>query len=63
MTESDIMAELSYACLHAVAAPFVFGYIPARRIDDGTCGDAFVRVNLNLKLDHFFGRKMLEDNA
>ena len=45
MTENDIMAELSYAYLHAVAARAGFGCKVGSRIDDGASVDAFVRVD------------------
>ena len=45
MTENDIMAELSYAYLHAVAARAGFGCKVGSRMDDGASVDAFVRVN------------------
>lgn len=45
MTENDIMAELSYAYLHAVAARAGFGCKVGSRIDDSASVDAFVRVN------------------
>ena len=42
MTENDIMAELSYAYLHAVAARAGFGCSVESRIDDGASVDAYV---------------------
>lgn len=48
MTENDVMAELSYAYLHAVAAKAGFGCKVGSRIDDGASVDAFVRVNERL---------------
>jgi len=51
MTENDIMAELSYAYLHAVAARAGFGCKVGSRIDDGASVDAFVRVNEKLSDD------------
>jgi hypothetical protein len=44
MTENDMMAELSYAYLHAVAARAGFGCKVGNRIDDNAGVDAFVRV-------------------
>ena len=51
MTENDIMAELSYAYLHAVAARAGFGCKVGSRIDDGASVDAFVRVNERMAAD------------
>ena len=48
MTENDIMAELSYAYLHAVAARAGFGCKVGSRIDDGASVDAFVRIDEKL---------------
>ena len=45
MTENDIMAELSYAYLHPVAARAGFGCKVGSRMDDGASVDALVRVN------------------
>ena len=45
MTENDMMAELSYAYLHAVAARAGFSCKVGNRMDDGASVDAFVRVN------------------
>ena len=50
MTENDIMAELSYAYLHAVAARAGFGCKVGNRMDDGASVDAFVRVNERIDL-------------
>lgn len=51
MTENDVMAELSYAYLHAVAARAGFGCKVGSRIDDGASVDAFIRVNEKLAAD------------
>lgn len=51
MTENDIMAELSYAYLHAVAARAGFGCKVGSRIDDGASVDAFVRVDEKMDSD------------
>ena len=51
MTENDVMAELSYAYLHAVAAKAGFGCKFGSRIDDGASVDAFVRVNERMAVD------------
>lgn len=51
MTENDIMAELSYAYLHAVAARAGFGCKVGSRIDDGASVDAFVRVDEKMASD------------
>jgi hypothetical protein len=51
MTDNDIMAELSYAYLHAVVARAGFGCKTGGRIDDGSGVDAFVRVPERLDPD------------
>lgn len=51
MTNNDIIAELSYAYLHAVAARAGFGCKAGSRIDDGASVDAMVRVNEKLASD------------
>jgi len=51
MTENDIMAELSYAYLHAVAARAGIGCKVGCRIDDGASVDAFVRVDEKMASD------------
>ena len=51
MTENDIMAELSYAYLHAVAARAGFGCQAGSRIDDGASVDAILRVNEKIAPD------------
>ena len=51
MTENDIMAELSYAYLHAVAARAGFGCQAGSRIDDGASVDALLRVNEKIAPD------------
>ena len=51
MTENDIMAELSYAYLHAVAARAGFGCQAGSRLDDGASVDAILRVNEKIAPD------------
>ncbi len=51
MTENDIMAELSYAYLHAVAARAGFGCHTGGRIDDAASVDALIRVDEKLSSD------------
>jgi hypothetical protein len=51
MTENDIMAELSYAYLHAVAARAGFGCKVGNRIDDNAGVDCLVRVNERMAPD------------
>jgi len=51
MTENDIMAELSYAYLHAVTARAGFGCQAGSRIDDGASVDALVRVYEKMSVD------------
>lgn len=51
MTENDIMAELSYAYLHAVAARAGFGCNFGSRIDDAASVDALLRVDEKLSVD------------
>ena len=51
MTENDMMAELSYAYLHAVAARAGFGCNVGSRMDDGASVDALIRVDEKLARD------------
>ncbi len=51
MTDNDIIAELSYAYLHAVAARAGFGCKAGSRIDDGASVDAMIRVNEKMAAD------------
>lgn len=51
MTENDIMAELSYAYLHAVAARAGFGCSVGSRIVDGASVDTYVRINEKMAPD------------
>lgn len=60
MTENDVMAKLSYAYLHAVAARAGFGCKVGNRIDDNSGVDCEVRVDERMSPDSSLWNFLIE---